>query len=301
MFEQFFTPYQASSAITGNKVLILAPHPDDEIFGCGAAAANWAQQGVELKVLILTDGVVEGEFGDQPDAKRLRQEKAQHRANESKQAAQILGLPEPEFLHGQDGALWTDAAIKEKVLAIAKAWQPTTIVIPSVWEMHRDHRTTAEIGLELAQQLSSIEQVAMYEVGVPLTANTLEDITEMASLKWQAMQCFTSQLSSQRYAEQIQGLNQFRAYTLGLEISAAEAFHCINKADLDWFISQQQPQAASFALHQFEQTQAKYQQINAQQQSRIAELEQLLLATKQTLSWRITKPLRAFRGLLKRR
>lgn len=292
VFEQFFTPYHPSCAIVGRKVLILAPHPDDEIFGCGACASKWAQQGADIKVLILTDGVIKNEFADQPNAEQLRAEKAALRANESRLAATILGLPEPEFLHGQDGVLSADAAMQERLLRLCEEWQPSTIVMPSIWEMHRDHRATAELGLSIAQLCSTIEQVAMYEVGVPLMANVLEDISATAALKWQAMQCFASQLVGQRYAEQIQGLNRFRSYTLGLEVEASEAFHCLSRADLETFIRNQQPAAASYALHQAEQSQHRNQHEIALRQQRIEALEQQLQATQRTLSWRITKPLR---------
>lgn len=82
----------------------------------------------------------------------------------------LLGLNEPEFLSAQDGELWQDPHIEANLLCQLEAFQPTTLVMPSIWEMHRDHRATAELGLRLAEQLSSLQQVSFYEIGVPAYA-----------------------------------------------------------------------------------------------------------------------------------
>ncbi|MEK7463474.1 MAG: PIG-L family deacetylase, partial [Patescibacteria group bacterium] len=42
---------------TKNKVLVVAAHPDDEVLGCGATIARHADEGDEVWVLILVEGV----------------------------------------------------------------------------------------------------------------------------------------------------------------------------------------------------------------------------------------------------
>lgn len=289
MFEQFFTPYKTASAVKGDRIAILAPHPDDEIFGCGGSAIKWLQQGKTVQAFILTSGVVSGEFNDQANPEQCRADKAKLRADESKTAARLLGLPEPIFLNRQDGELLEDSEIEDLLYRQLATWQPTTLVIPSCWEMHRDHRATAELGLALAQQLPTVEQVAMYEIGVPLAPNVLEDISREQPLKWQAMQCFPSQLAVQRYAEHIDALNQYRTYTLGLDITHAEAFCCIAKDELDTFIERAQPDTTTQALLRSEQS-------SRPNQEGVALLEQQIQQLQSSLSWRITKPLRWLRS-----
>lgn len=289
MFEQFFTPYQTACAVKGKRIAILAPHPDDEIFGCGGSAIKWQQQGKTVQTFILTSGVVAGEFADQPNPEQLRADKAKLRADESRAAAKLLGLPEPIFLNRQDGALLADSDIETLLLQQLEQWQPTTLVIPSCWEMHRDHRATAQLGLALAQKLATVEQVAMYEIGVPLSPNVLEDISAEQPRKWQAMQCFPSQLTVQRYAEHINGLNQYRTYTLALDITHAEAFCCVEKHELATFIERFQPDKTTQALLRSEQSHHPDQQ-------RITQLEQHIQHLENSLSWRITRPLRWLRA-----
>lgn len=270
-----------------------------------------AGTGRAVQTYILTQGVVAGEFSDQPNAQQRRQEKVRNRQQESRAAAQRLNLPEPVFLTGQDGHLWHDDDIEQQLQQQLQAWQPTTLVIPSIWEMHRDHRATAEMALRMASTLDTLEQIAMYEIGQPLKANLIEDITQQQTDKWQAMQCFTSQLAQQDYAEQIRGLNRYRSYTLGLATQYAEAFCVIRTAELSEWLDRHQPEHASQALRQAEQSEQRLQQVLQQQQSAMAQQAQRIdsleqqcqqlrkhsQALQQTLSWRITKPLRWLRQM----
>lgn len=61
--ESQFIPYTVSPAPYG-RVLVLAPHPDDEVFGCGGAIMQHLAQGDEVTVIILTDGRAAIEHAD---------------------------------------------------------------------------------------------------------------------------------------------------------------------------------------------------------------------------------------------
>ena len=52
--EEKLIPYHASD-LTGKRVLVFAPHPDDETIGCGGSLVH-ALAGDPVKVVILTDG-----------------------------------------------------------------------------------------------------------------------------------------------------------------------------------------------------------------------------------------------------
>ena len=74
----------------GLRVLIVAPHPDDESIGCGGLIAVLASRGVHLNVVIVTDG-----SGSHPNSlKYPRSRLAQLRAREATQALGILGVDE---------------------------------------------------------------------------------------------------------------------------------------------------------------------------------------------------------------
>ena len=58
--EQDLIPYTAGR-LEGSPVLVLAPHPDDEVFGCGGALVQAAKNGIPVRVVVLTDGEAQGE------------------------------------------------------------------------------------------------------------------------------------------------------------------------------------------------------------------------------------------------
>ena len=60
--ENEWIPYHAVQILGTGPVLVLAPHPDDEVFGCAGAIMRHIAAGDPVTVLILTDG-----GGDQDD------------------------------------------------------------------------------------------------------------------------------------------------------------------------------------------------------------------------------------------
>ena len=52
--EHFFTPYEAVSSLPGDTVAVLAPHADDEVFGCGGALSLLARRGARIEVVVVS-------------------------------------------------------------------------------------------------------------------------------------------------------------------------------------------------------------------------------------------------------
>ncbi|ODC04838.1 hypothetical protein BFW38_16180 [Terasakiispira papahanaumokuakeensis] len=282
MIESFFTPYE-SLPFHAQKVVVLAPHPDDEVLGCGGTLAQLSQQDdIQITVVILSQGEQQGPH---PEA----------RLEESRRAQAILGYSQLCAEALPDGAMATNTPLLEETITQYLAeYQPDLVFCPSIWEMHRDHRAVAEATLKVLSALSQastaeahLTQVAMYEVGRPLSCNRLVDITATLELKQSAIAQFQSQLAVQAYDRQVLGLNQFRSYTLPLNVMAAEAFHTVALPDIEAFLSQYHPDQVSEALYQANR---RCHQLAQQSQATTAQLEALL----HSRSWRWTSPLRTF-------
>ena len=215
--ESLLTPYAASSVPEARAVLVLAPHPDDEVFGCGGALALHVAAGTRVHVVILTGGQ---EAGD-----------AKVRADESRAAALVLGYEPPVFWNLPDrGLLYGEALVLSIVESLAERGA-TVLYAPSLWENHPDHRALALAALEAARRTESCA-IMCYEVSAPLRPNRLIDITPVLEQKRAAMQCFGSQLALQGYDRHIAALNVFRSYTLSAAVQAAEAFEHYDTATL---------------------------------------------------------------------
>lgn len=37
------------------KIVVFAPHPDDEIFGCGGSILKWMDEGNDVHIVYVTD------------------------------------------------------------------------------------------------------------------------------------------------------------------------------------------------------------------------------------------------------
>ena len=82
--ESRLIPYTATTSVGKRRVLVLAPHPDDEVFGCGAAIAMHVAEGSAVHVVIVTDGAYR-------TSKSALSDYAQIRRKESIAAGHLLG------------------------------------------------------------------------------------------------------------------------------------------------------------------------------------------------------------------
>lgn len=233
--EEALIPYKASS-FSARRVLVLAPHPDDEILGCGAALADLKTRGADLLVQILTDGA-----GEEPDPE-IRRRIAELRLNESGVALALLGGGDLRSAGFRDRSL--SAAIPELSASIERTvagFAPDLVFCPSPVEIHPDHRAAAAAliaagqgaagGSEAARLLSGAI-VAFFELSQPIRPNFLFDCGPHRETKRRAMAAFVSQHAERDYAGFVEGLNAYRRMTLPQGTTAAEGYFVVPGADL---------------------------------------------------------------------
>jgi glycosyltransferase involved in cell wall biosynthesis/LmbE family N-acetylglucosaminyl deacetylase len=218
LLEQTIIPYVPQTHIHANSVLVLAPHPDDEVFGCGGAIVSHVANRIPLQVVILSSGEAGGD--------------AAIRQAESKAAAVILGYGIPNFWDYIDRKIVYSEALVQRIMDLVEVHRVDLIYCPSELELHPDHRQIALACKAVLNRIGGLLQIAFYEVSAPLRPNLLLDITPYLAIKTAAMQCFPSQQQNQAYVEQISALNRYRTYSLPAHVQAAEAFHLIGHKQL---------------------------------------------------------------------
>lgn len=201
----------------GRSVLVFAPHPDDEVFGCGGAIMQHVEQNHTVKVIIVTDGAHGASQAAIPDYIRQRQ-------NESIAAAAVLNYGHPVFWQYHDRDLIYGEKLVSEIVAAIRTAEADLVYAPSVYEIHPDHRALGMAAVEAVRRMDSKIHLALYEIGAPLRVNLLLDISDLATRKMEAMRCFASQNSIQRYDLDIAALNRYRTYTLPANVTAAEAY-----------------------------------------------------------------------------
>jgi LmbE family N-acetylglucosaminyl deacetylase/glycosyltransferase involved in cell wall biosynthesis len=211
-------PYEAGE-LRGERLLVLAPHPDDEVIGCGGILALHLSEGRAVRVLIATDGAAQS--GGDPT----------RREEESRRGLAHLGSAELEFLRFPDRGL--DGTVADPIRAHLLEFRPDLVLVPSAAEIHPDHIALSRAFHELVQRDETlfgdlaVARVAFYEVSHPLRPNILVDITSVAEKKWAAIAEHTSQTGVRDYTAYARGLNAYRTMTLPAPVKYAEAYHVV--------------------------------------------------------------------------
>ena len=215
-------PYHATPPF-GEKVLVLAPHPDDETFGCGGTLRLLSKAGKAIKIVFLTKGEKSTpEIRDQGEYTAVRE-------REAEKALRILGVSDYEFLRFPDRGLFENSkGVSEKLVKIIDVYMPDTVYSPSMIELNPDHRATADMVLELQKKHNF--RIVFYEVTTPIRPNILIDITEVIKTKCKAMKSYKSQLKICDYFDATRSLNRFHSLTLDKKINYAEGFFVLETA-----------------------------------------------------------------------
>ena len=227
--ENWYTPYQTAALPAAQKVWVLAPHPDDEVFGCGGAALIYAAQGAQVQVSVMSSGTGYAEGAEAEQIQSTRE-------NETNAALQSMGIEPASFWRLPDRGLGQCADLAQRLFEQLQSQSYQVVLAPSLNEVHPDHLalTRALIAaFEMCQAAGQpLPYLVQYEVGAPIKPNLLLDISKVWPRKLQAMQCFTSQLQTQNYAKHIEALNTYRTYALAVDVSHAEAFYVLQPEEV---------------------------------------------------------------------
>ena len=212
------------------RVLVVAPHPDDEVLGCGGVMARHVARGDEVHVVVVGRGIPE-KFSDEAVALSR---------DELAQAHQVLGVTSCRFLDFPTPRLDVVPGheLADAVGAIFEELQPRTVYLPHHGDIHADHYHVHMATLVAARPLAgcSVRQLLAYETlsetewartGADSTfcPTVFVDIGEFLEQKLEAMACYQSKLvhpPHPRSLETIRALAHLRGSTAHLV--AAEAF-----------------------------------------------------------------------------
>jgi N-acetylglucosamine malate deacetylase 1 len=222
------------------NILVVSPHPDDDILGCGGSIINHIKKGNQVSILYLTSG-------ESGDATIQKNDLATIREKEATSGAETLGVSDVTFLHETDGGVTFNPSIIKTMTEIFRQKHPDILYIPHKHEGHRDHRITSDICMEAIYRSGAnafgeyegkphtVGTVLAYEVWTPLSSfSYMEDISDVMEQKVIALKKHASQLKNVAYDEAIRGLNRYRGALTGkgiycecFEVVTASSFHGI--------------------------------------------------------------------------
>lgn len=208
-----------STDLTGRRVLVLSPHPDDETIGCGGTLALHAEAGDPVQVVVLTNGAK----GDM-SGRFVRNAYIEMRRQETLAACACLGIYDVTFWSYEDRELTGSVTVIPDLVASINTYHPDVIYAPSPLEFHPDHRALAGYIQAALRHCQTDSELFFYEVGQPLQVDILVDITGVLDKKKQALRQYQSQLEERPYDDIALALNRFRSLTLSAKATHAEGF-----------------------------------------------------------------------------
>jgi LmbE family N-acetylglucosaminyl deacetylase len=119
---------------------VLAPHTDDGEFGCGGTMARHADAGCEVRYVAVSIATRSLPDGFAPDTL----------AREVGEATAELGIPPAQLtVHDFDVRTFPEHRqdILELLVGLWEEWKPEVVFMPSLHDVHQDHKTVAEEGL----------------------------------------------------------------------------------------------------------------------------------------------------------
>lgn len=215
-----------------DRVLVLAPHMDDEAIGCGGAVLRHRQLGSPVMVAYLSDGA-EGDLRladpriDAAQARHLRASLRAERRAEARRWCAATGAA-AHFLDLPDGRLadYPHSNAVQRLADLLDLLRPSIVYLPSPLDIHADHRAANRLALEALRRarLRSEPRLRGYEVWTPVLANAVMDIGSVAEAKAHLLGLHASQLRDIDYVRLTMALNTYRALLLPGRCGHAEAF-----------------------------------------------------------------------------
>ncbi len=220
-----------------NSILVVAPHADDEVLGCGATIRKKVDEGADVRVVVMTNAHVGyPERYSEAGINRVR--------TEALKAHGILGVKETLFRDFPAPRLdqYPVCEIAESISAILREYRVDTVYLPWKGDSHVDHKVIFSAAMVACRptRACSVRTVLAYETlsetewAWPLASeffvpNYYEGVSRSQfDSKLRAMECFASQLRvypESRSLDGLEALAKLRGVTVSTKL--AEAFMLI--------------------------------------------------------------------------
>jgi len=217
------------------RTLVVAPHPDDELLGCGGALLRRKNEGGAVGWLIVTGMTTETGWS----AERILQ-----RDNEIDAVAKLIGFDEVFNLRlpatGLDALPMSD--VVSAFSSVFRSFAPEEVFVPHHGDVHSDHRVTFDVVAACTKwfRYPSVRRVLAYETvsesefglarGSAFEPNYFIDISEYLERKLEILNVYRSELGEfpfPRSLRAIRALAEWRGASAGY--LAAEAFELLRE------------------------------------------------------------------------
>ncbi len=223
------------------KILVIAAHPDDEVYGMGGTIAKLSEAGDEVHVLIVTDGCTAQYRKRPPPGRRSWQQKQE----EARRANALLGVKAVHFGTLPDMRLDTvphvevNQLIEDTVDAVA----PEVAYTHFFGDVNLDHQMVYRSTLVAVRPVPGQTVRELYCYRVPSSTewnpqlahtaflpNVMVDITDYAALKEAALLAYQTEARAYPHPRSAQYVRETdRSCGLQWGMGSSEAFMLLRK------------------------------------------------------------------------
>ena len=203
-----------ANIVITDKILVIAPHADDESIGCGGLLALY---GPQCDLLLLTDGRKGHTKSEYSDENKL----VEIRKKEFTAVGRIAKVRNIFFLNIEDGKM----AQKRAELMRINIKSYDYIFVPNRYESHLDHKVVYGIVNKMKKLQKAKANIYEYEVWTPLRHPTwFLPITSVYEVKKRMIAQHISQLADIDYVSKGMALSCYRGAFINEEYAEAYAF-----------------------------------------------------------------------------
>ncbi|MBR1384083.1 MAG: PIG-L family deacetylase [Ruminococcus sp.] len=217
------------------NVLVIAPHPDDEVLGCGGTIVKHTENGDDVYVAVVTKGC-------EPI---FPKEQVEQVREECRRADEFLGVKETVFMDFPASMLETVPryGFNGAFIDLIQRIRPEVVYLPNRGDMQLDHKMVVDAAMVALRPKYSHRVRVIYayetlsETGWDLPdvtnefiPNVYNDISGQLERKLGALKKFKSQVSQfpdARSLKAVEALARYRGAMMSME--AAEAFALIRE------------------------------------------------------------------------
>ena len=200
----FFLPLEEQ--LPGKKVLVIAPHQDDESIGCGGTLIKHAKAGGRVEIAFCTSG-------------------GEKRMYEAKDAAKALGSRRNHFLQFEIRSLYRNTnQLAERFTELFNRVEPEIVFLPFMIDNHQDHVAISRAFAKAYKNKTINCFVYAYSVWTTLIPNVIFDISEQWEQKKQAIEFYKTQTATRDYVTMASSISKYWSVVKGKNTQYCEAF-----------------------------------------------------------------------------
>ena len=230
-----------------SRILVVVAHPDDEILGCGATMARLSEEGNEIHILILGEGITSRQDIREPEAAESELHKLHLHVRE---AASIVGAKSSQVLNFPDNR-FDSVALLDIIKAVEKKKEeisPEIVLTHHAGDLNIDHQRTFQAVLTACRPIQGETVKEIYAFEVPSSTEWQAQTSENAFLPTQyvaikekhldtkvaAMQVYASECREYPHPRSPEALRLLAKWSgVNVGMLYAEAFEVIRRI-VDW-------------------------------------------------------------------